>query len=35
VAGEDGQRGLVPILDGLAAGERVVVSGGIFLVGLL
>jgi cobalt-zinc-cadmium efflux system membrane fusion protein len=35
VPGEDGQRGLVPILDGLAAGERVVVSGGIFLVGLL
>jgi cobalt-zinc-cadmium efflux system membrane fusion protein len=35
VAGEDGASGLVPILDGLAPGERVVVSGGIFLVGLL
>ena len=35
VAGEDGTGGLVPILDGLAPGERVVVSGGIFLVGLL
>jgi multidrug efflux pump subunit AcrA (membrane-fusion protein) len=35
VAGEDGSSGLVPILDGLAPGERVVVSGGIFLVGLL
>jgi cobalt-zinc-cadmium efflux system membrane fusion protein len=35
VAGEDGAGGLVPILDGLAAGERVVVSGGIYLVGLL
>jgi cobalt-zinc-cadmium efflux system membrane fusion protein len=35
IAGEAGPRGVVPVLDGLAAGERVVVSGAIFLVGLL
>jgi cobalt-zinc-cadmium efflux system membrane fusion protein len=35
IAGEAGPQGVVPILDGLTAGERVVVSGGIFLAGLL
>jgi RND family efflux transporter MFP subunit len=33
--GEDRPGGSVPILDGLVPGEQVVVSGGIFLVGLL
>ncbi len=32
---EDRSGGTVPVLDGLAAGDRVVAAGGIFLVGLL
>ncbi len=35
VVGEDRAGGLVPVLDGLAAGEQVVTAGAIFLVGLL
>lgn len=35
VPGEDLPGGSVPILEGLVPGEQVVVSGGIFLVGLL
>ncbi|GEJ58722.1 efflux RND transporter periplasmic adaptor subunit [Anaeromyxobacter diazotrophicus] len=35
VPGEDRPGGSVPILEGLVPGEQVVVSGGIFLVGLL
>jgi hypothetical protein len=35
IVGEDGPSGVVPILDGLVAGESVVVRGAIFLVGLL
>jgi cobalt-zinc-cadmium efflux system membrane fusion protein len=33
--GESGPSGVVPVLDGLVAGEPVVVRGAIFLVGLL
>jgi cobalt-zinc-cadmium efflux system membrane fusion protein len=32
---EDRPGGTIPVLDGLAAGDRVVAAGGIFLVGLL
>jgi membrane fusion protein, heavy metal efflux system len=35
IVGEDGPSGIVPVLEGLVAGEQVVTSGGIFLVGLL
>jgi cobalt-zinc-cadmium efflux system membrane fusion protein len=35
VVGDERAKGVVPILDGLAPGEQVVTSGGIFLVGLL
>jgi len=35
VVGEDGQGGIVPVLDGLTAGEQVVTAGAILLVGLL
>ena len=35
ITGEDLPGGSVPILEGLVPGEQVVVSGGIFLVGLL
>ena len=35
IVGEDLPGGMVPVRDGIAAGERIVVSGGIFLVGLL
>jgi len=33
--GDERPGGTVPVLDGLAAGERIVTSGAIFLVGLL
>jgi cobalt-zinc-cadmium efflux system membrane fusion protein len=35
IVGEDGPSGVVAVLDGLVAGEPVVVRGAIFLVGLL
>ena len=35
IVGDELPGGAVPVLDGIAAGERIVVSGGIFLVGLL
>ena len=35
IVGDERPGGTVPVLDGLAAGERIVTSGAIFLVGLL